>query len=182
MKRILIIILTVIFFGSLNIDAEPLMGDTITATYKLHGQTRRFKFIYEKQKGGGLKLEWSIVRNLKLWRGSYEMSANAVKKGTAQSYLMPEDGKYVSLPDNETFGIISQSALNDLLKKREFSYNGVKYQKVGEAYSQIGRTIEVVDFKEGGRMTILDNPGLPLIISMEENPLEINWRFAFFQK
>lgn len=152
--------------------------DTLNIAYKLHGQTRRFKFVYEPTADGGITLYWSIVRNLKLWTGSYTMSPAAVKNGTAQSYIMPEDGNHITLPSKETFGIISQSALKDLKKKGQFLYNGVLWQKTDDIDSLSGKAIEVEDLEEGARMTILDNPDLPLILSMTDNPLEINWKIT----
>ena len=149
--------------------------DTLNIAYKLHGQTRRFKFAYELTKEGGITLHWSIVRNLKLWTGTYTMTPEAVKNGNAQSYIMPEDGNHVTLPSNETFGIISQSALNELKKKGHFLYNGVLWRKIEDSDSPLGKAIKVEDQEEGARMTILDNPDLPLILSMTDNPLEINW-------
>ncbi len=150
-------------------------GNALKATYKLHGQTRRFTFVYEATADGGLTLHWSIVRNMKLWTGSYTMTPSAVKDGTAQSWLMPEDGNHLTLPSNETFGIISQSALSTLKKNGEFTYNGVQWHQNGIIDTSLGSVIEVEDPEEGARMTILDNPILPLILSMQDNPLEINW-------
>ena len=124
---------------------------------------------------GGLTLHWSIIRNLKLWTGTYSMSATAVKGENAQSYLMPEDGNHITLPDNETFGIISGSAFADLKKRGEFIYNGVVWRCTGTGESSFGHTFEVEDPEEGARMTILDDPKLPLILSMQGNPLEIDW-------
>lgn len=151
--------------------AEAMPGDTLKIAYKLHGQTRRFNFVYEPSEQGGLTLHWSIMRNLKLWTGSYAMSAKAVLNGTAQSWMMPEDGNHITLPTNETFGIISRSALASLKKEGEFVYNGVLWKRIGND----GNTIKVEDPEEGARMTILDNPKLPLILSMHDNPLEIDW-------
>lgn len=152
-------------------SGSPATGDTVRVAYKLHGQTRRFKFVYETMKDGGLTLYWSIMRNLKLWTGSYVMSAEAVNKGTAQSWIMPEDGNHITLPRDETFGIISRAALSSLKKKGSFIYNGVEWRKV----TADGRVIVVEDPEEGARMTVLDNPRLPLILSMTGNPLEIDW-------
>ena len=162
----------------LGMQAEVMPGDTLQVAHKLHGQTRRFKFVYEPSAGGGLTLHWSIVRNLKLWTGTYVMSPQAVREGTAQSWLMPEDGNNISLSANETYGIISRSALMDLKKKGEFHYNGVLWRHNGTADTSIGPTIEVEDPEEGARMIILDNPALTLILSLHDNPLEINWEFS----
>ena len=152
-------------------DLQVSVGDTLKVAYKLHGQTRRFKFVYQPTKGGGLTLHWSIVRNLKLWTGTYAMTPEAVKDGTRQSWVMPEDGNHLALPANETYCIISRSALASLKENGEFVYNGVLWRRIKES----GNAIEVEDPHEGARMTILDNPQLPLILNMRDNSLEINW-------
>ncbi|MDE5793098.1 MAG: hypothetical protein K2I08_00075, partial [Muribaculaceae bacterium] len=126
----------------------------------------------------GITIHWRVVRNLKLWSGTYTMSPEAVKDGNAQSYIMPEDGNHIALPSNETFGIISRSALKDLKKNGKFLYNSVLWQKTGDIDSPFGKAIQVEDPEEGAKMTILDNPDLPLILSMSDNPLEINWTFS----
>ena len=178
MRDILSFILMLAFFLAEDMRADVMPGDTLQIAYKLHGQTRRFKFVYEPNKDGGLTLHWSIVRNLKLWSGSYTMFPSAVKDGTAQSWIMPEDGNQISLPANETYGIISRSALKELKKKGEFIYNGVLWRRCGVTETPCGTTFEVEDFDEGARMTILDNHCLPLILSMHDNPHEINWQFT----
>ncbi len=161
-----------------DVYAEAMPGDTLQVAYKLHGQTRRFKFVYQPAADGGMTLHWSIVRNLKLWTGTYAMSPGAVKEGTAQSWLMPEDGNHVTLPAGETYGIISRAALQDLKEKGEFTYNGVLWRHTGTTGTPSGQAIEVEDPEEGAGMTILDNPRLPLILKMEDNALEINWQFS----
>ncbi|MDE5998149.1 MAG: GH92 family glycosyl hydrolase [Muribaculaceae bacterium] len=157
------------------INNQHQSNDTLNIAYKLHGQTRRFKFVFEPNKDGSISLHWSIVRNLKLWTGTYTMTPEAVKYGNAQSYIMPEDGNHITLPSNETFGIISQSALYELKKNGHFFYNGVLWQKTDDINSSLGKAIKVEDHEEGAKMTILDNHELPLILSMTDNPLEINW-------
>lgn len=161
--------------SSSGTKTQTILPDTLQVAYKLHGQTRRFKFVYLPRTDGGLTLHWSIIRNLKPWTGTYTMSGAAVREGTAQSYLMPEDGKHITLPENETFGIISQAALADMKKRGTFIYNGVVWRSVGAGESSFGPTIEAEDPEEGAKMTILNDPRLPLIISMQDNPLEIDW-------
>lgn len=178
MRLIQVLLFLLAAFASLGIRAEVAPGDTLQVAYKLHGQTRRFKFVYEPAEDGGLTLYWSIVRNLKLWTGSYAMSGHAVKEGSAQSWLMPEDGNHVTLPPEETYGIISRAALKDLKETGEFRYNGVLWRHTGTTGTPSGQAIEVEDPEEGAGMTILDNPRLPLILKMEDNPLEINWQFS----
>lgn len=167
---------SVIDFSKLKTPVSVAPGDTLAMEYKLHGQTRRFRFVYQPDPDGGMTLSWNIVRNLKLWTGSYRMSAKAVKEGETLSTLMPEDGNHVALPDGETFAIISRKAYDSLVRNGEFQYGGVTYRKVSDPESMAEGTIEVSDCDEGARMLILDNPEFPLIVAMDANPLEINWK------
>ena len=179
-RRKHIILLFTFLIGILvsEVKGEVLPGDTIKVAYKLHGQTRRFRFVYEPDQAGGLILKWDIMRNLKLWTGSYAISKDALEKGNAQSYIMPEDGNYIRLGDKETFALISREAYSDLCKKGEFDYNGVSYKRKGNAFTSFGEVIEVEDLVEGGKMKILNNNILPLIVSMKDNPLEIDWEMT----
>ena len=103
------------------------------------------------------------------------MLPSAVNEGSAQSWLMPEDGKHITLDPYETFAIISKKALAELNEKGQFTYNGVLWEKKTLVSTPLGEAIVVKDLDEGAAMTILDNPALPLIVSMSENPLEIDW-------
>ncbi len=154
------------------------MTDTITAVYKLHGQTRRFKYLFEKTPEGGMVLHWNIVRNLRLWQGSYTMTASAVDSANSLSLLMPEDGNHITLPSSETFGMISRRALESLSRQGSFEYDGTVFKKAGAADTPFGPAIRVHDADEGATMLILDRPDLPLILEMTDNPLEINWKLT----
>lgn len=174
MKKI-VVLFSAMLFSYMVLRADVMPGDTINVAYKLHGQTRRFKFVYDLERDGGITLHWSIMRNLRLWKGSYSMSPESVERGSRQSYLMPEDGNHITLKGGETFGMISADSFNELCEKGKFIYNGVEYVKTGEGVSDLGNFIEVVDEEEGARMQILDNGKLPLIVRMSDNPLEIDW-------
>lgn len=175
MKRFMIVVFLILSLGAIDLKADIMPCDTIDVAYRLHGQTRRFRFVFEPAKDGGLTLHWSIMRNLKLWTGTYTMPASAVNEGSAQSWLMPEDGKHITLGTYETFAIISKKALAELNEGGKFTYNGVLWMKETQLSTPLGDAIVAKDLEEGAVMTILDNPALPLIVSMSDNPLEIDW-------
>lgn len=181
LKPFLITAFTAIAFilSSIDLYADiiPESSDTLTATYKLHGQTRRFKYVFHNMPDGGIKLDWSIVRNLKLWTGSYVMTRQAVRHGDSLSYLMPEDGNHITLDDSETFGIISADALANLKDKGETIINGILFKKID--VSPTTNVIHARDNAEGANIWILDNPRLPLILKMTDNPIEIYWTLSF---
>lgn len=155
--------------------------------YKLHGQTRKFKFEFEPTADGGVTLHWGIARNLKWWSGTYRMTPTAVEAGTSLSFRMPEDGNHVTLADNETFAMISRKAFSELIKEGGFEYDGVRYELDGDPLPMDGvsyideegvweNLVLPVRDAEGAQLLILNNPDLPVIVSMQENPLEIDWR------
>lgn len=150
---------------------DAVSSDTVKITYYLHGQKRRFRMVYYRMSHGGVALVWGIERNLKWWEGCYYMTAEAVKHGTQLSLLMPEDGNYILLSGDETFGMVSRDCLRNLVDKGQMILDGVEYSFKGRT----GDTLEAVDNVEGARMWILDNPELPIIMKMENNPLEIDW-------
>lgn len=117
-------------------------------------------------------MSWDIVRNLKTWRGSYTMSSEAVANGNTLSYLMPEDGNHATLGHNETFAILSRNALETLNNKGHVTLNGIEWERISAP-----GTPELVarHTPTGACMTVANNMSLPLILSMQGNPLEINW-------
>lgn len=161
--------------GKAGAAAPAEQGDTLRFVYKLHGQTRRFRYVFTPESDGAVTLHWGIERNLKWWRGSYRMSREAVENGNSLSFLMPEDGNDIELPDNETFAMISRRALRELRATGTMTYDGVRYELKGrETDPVLGPVLRAVD-AEGAELTISDNDRLPLILSMARNPLEIDW-------
>lgn len=175
-----------------ELRAKASDTDSWLFAYKLHGQTRKFKFEFEPMADGGVTLHWGIERNLKWWEGSYRMTPAAVENGNSLSFRMPEDGNNLTLPDNETFAMISRKAFRELTEKGEFEYDGVKYEISGDPTPMDGvserdaegnwtRLVIPVTDSEGGQLWILNNPELPIIVMMKDNPLEINWKADFIR-
>lgn len=150
----------------------PAQCDSVKIAYKLHGQTRRFNTSFCRNADGSITMSWDIVRNLKTWRGSYTMTAEAVAGGNALSFLMPEDGNHVTLPANETFALLSRRALAELDDAGHTTINGIRWTRES---AKGAATVTARDDKSGACMAVLNNPALPLITSMSGNPLEINW-------
>lgn len=147
-------------------------GDTITLTYRLHGQTRRFKTVFTRLDDGGARMDWTIVRNLRLWEGSYTMTPQAVATGDRLSYLMPEDGLNVTLPPNETFAMLSTRSFTELSSAGHAEINGVGWET---SCSENG-VMKCVS-EEGAHMDVsLADKGFPLIVRMSDNPAGINWQ------
>ena len=173
MKRLLYIILMAL--ATLSAGAV-YRQDSVRLTYKLHGQTRRVAATFRRDDKGSVRMDWAIERNLKMWRGSYTMSPRAVETAPTMSFLMPEDGKQVQLPDNETFAILSKAAFTALRDLGEMQWNNTTYRLDS---IQNGR-LHATDIEEGAVISVLDDPEFPLITSMAGNPLEINWTAEIF--
>lgn len=95
---------------------------------------------------------------------------------------MPEDKRHVTLPDDQTAYLLSQEAYRSLKARQRFAYNHTEYELLDSNERAAGFTLlHVRDTLEGGEMWILDNPSLPLVWSMQNNPLEINWRVEIKQ-
>ena len=171
MKRLITLLLLAVTAAGWAMANGTADCDSVKIAYKLHGQTRRFNTRFCHRPDGGITLTWSIVRNLKLWEGSYDMTPVAVEHGTSLSYLMPEDGNHVTLPDNETFAILSRAALDSLKEHGHVTLNGIEWKTSATDNGVVTAT----DSRWGAKMTVADNPSLPLVISMTGNPFEINW-------
>lgn len=169
MKRYIILIIAAL--TSAFVLSAECRRDSVKLTYKLHGQTRRFTAVYTHGDDGGIRMDWAIERNLKMWRGSYTMTPRAVASAHSMSYLMPEDGRHVTLPEGETFTILSRDALRRLKKNGRTDWSGTVYEltesKDGLLYAK--------DVNEGACISVLDDESFPLVVSMRENPLEIDW-------
>ena len=142
----------------------------LTYIYKLHGQTRRYKMAFVPQ-NGGVRVDWGIERNTKWQSGSYFISEKALERGDKLSFRQPVDGENIALDDNTTFAMVSRRALRELKKQGKTVINGVVYQRVP---TDIDGMVKAVDAAEGGEIHILDG-AFPMVMTMQNNPLEINW-------
>lgn len=151
-------------YASHNLDA--------TLNYRLHGQTRRFEVRFSHSADGSVIMTWNTERYLKMCHGSYTMLPQAVASASSISYLMPDDGNHITLPLDHTFAIISRQALDSLVNAGHVTLNNLCWERSSAATSG---TVEARHLASGATMTVLNDPSLPLILSMERNPLNINW-------
>ena len=173
MRKALNILLLLLVLAPLK--AQSVFSDTLIYVYKLHGQTRKYQVNFDTRQDT-LIMNWGIERNTKWQSGTYKMIPAARKEANSLSFLQPEDGKHITLPASETFGLISQSAFRDLKQNGQFIYNGMVYHQVdNDLVQSTSLLIKVTEPVEGTEMWILDNLSLPVIWKMKNNPLEINW-------
>jgi glycerophosphoryl diester phosphodiesterase len=74
--------------------------------------------------------------------------------------------------ETETFGVLSRAAWREIKKNGKCLYNGVEYQLV----SQEDGKLLLRDSQEKSEMVVADDEELPIIWSMQNNPVEINWK------
>jgi len=139
-------------------------------TYKLHGQTRRFN-VDITEKNDSLVLNYGIQRNLKYWQGSYTMTQKARKSAQSISYVQPLDNQHLTLPDNELFALISTDNLQQIKEKGACTLCNTPFKLIDSLNGQL----HLIDTAEGAEIWVLDNPQLPLIMKMKNNPVEIDW-------
>ena len=158
-----------------TLPAQTFMPDTLLYVYKLHGQTRRFECSFTTD-GGGVTMNMRILRNGQWLSGNFVMSEKALREGDAVSFRQPGSGEDITLPDNETFGMVSAAVLESLKSDKSATCGGVTYQFVDSSTKAMGLDlVHAKDSYEGGEIWVLDCPALPVIWKMTGNPLGINW-------
>lgn len=96
------------------------------------------------------------------------------------SFTQPVDGEHLTLPDNETYLLISQEAFDNLKKDGRFTYNDTEFKASGNRDIRDGMPlIHAHDEAEGCDIWILDRRDFPVIWEMSNNPLEINWSVSY---
>ena len=142
-------------------------------TYRLHGQTRRFD-VDITEKDDSLILKYGIQRNLKYWRGSYTMTPEARHHARNISYQQPIDNQHITLPDDELFAMLSLDIYNEIKEKGACTWCKTPFILVDISDGQL----HLKDTAEGAEIWVLDNPQLPLIMKMINNPVEIDWEVS----
>lgn len=168
MNKLIVLLLALTAFAA----GAQTFDRSLRFVYKLHGQTRRFDYTFTRTADGGIKLDWTIERNLKLWHGSYTMQPEAVENGTVLSLQQPDDGNHLALPADATFALVPRIVLAALRKDRGTT---TWDDREWTTTARHGDTVEA-RAADGTTMTVLDNPQLPLILEMKDNTDEVNWR------
>lgn len=159
-----------------TLSAQEALPDTLQFTFKLHGQTRRFKVSFTEE-AGTLRMDWTILRNMKWWVGSYVMMPASLEEATELCFLMPEDGNHVEVPRHQICYMLSANAYRALKEKGECLFNRTRYKLYDSEEQLLGYPLlHIKDQIETGEMWIWDNPHFPLVWRMLNNPLEIDWQ------
>lgn len=158
----------------------------IDYAFKLYGQTRRYNMEVKSEDKGGVRIDWTIFSYQKWLKGSYHISSKGLCCGTDLNFIQPINGMKEYMKDNETFGLISVNALKELKKSGAFVYNNTTYrlqekQEISIKEETLDVLFVIADI-DNTKMWIWDNESLPLIIQIEDNPLEINYYIENFNK
>ncbi len=156
-----------------------IITDPLLFVYKLHGQTRKYQYTFTPS-ADSMTLSWGIERNTKWQSGTFTITGKALREGNRMSFAQPIDGEHVTLPDNESYLLISQKAFDSLKNNGRLTYNDTEYRATGDTVSRDGmQLIHVHDDAEGCDMWILDRRDFPVVWEMSNNPLEINWSVSY---
>ena len=99
------------------------------------------------------------------------MTPKARRKASHLSYEQPLDGQHIVLPNNQLFALLPTKALKEVKKKGHVRYCNTDWMLTEQKDS----LLHLVDMIEGSDMWVRDDIRLPLIVSMQNNPVEINW-------
>ena len=158
--------------------SQSSMPDSVVYVCKLYGQTRKYSARFSES-GDTLYLKWGIERNLKWQKGHFAMLPQARKNASLLSYQQPVDGNYITLPENEVFGIVPLSVLNDLKQKGQCVFDCRTFRLADTSRRAGGYVLlHAVSSDDETEMWILDNNSLPLIYSLQNNPCGVNWEIS----
>lgn len=142
-------------------------------SFSLHGQTRNFDVRMDRQEDGTLRLQWGIVRHEDYWTGSYSMTPEALENATSLCYQQPVWHQELLLQD-QTFCLLPLQALREVKSVGKCHFNNTDWSLVTRS-RLFGGTLHLRDIREGAEMWVIEDERLPLIMKMQDNPVEINW-------
>lgn len=155
--------------------------------YTLHKQIRLFDFVIS-EKADTICIDWSIFRDSKRLNGCYKVPYQALKCGNMLSWDQPETDKVIYLSSMETFGFISRDALRKLCEEGSFVYNQTTYRKINQDEMFVSQQTADIPSKykdkslihvradiDRTEMWIVNDPKLPFIYRMSNNPIGIDW-------
>ena len=149
---------------------EALRHAPYLATFSLHGQTRRFNVNVTPQGDGSIRLDWGMQRHANYWTGSYTMTATALANAQQLCYQQPVWHQHLTL-DASTFLLLSRHAYHTAKSAGCCHFNNT-YWIVTDTHDHL---LHLVDQHEAAEMWVKDDPALPLIMRMQNNPNEIDW-------
>lgn len=110
--------------------------------------------------------------------GFFEMTENAMAKGTKLAMPTQPALGVTKLDDDETFGIISKAAFKLLVDNKEFTVNGIKFKvkPTATAFKISGKEVDVfnlINAESKAEMWVLNNANFPMILQTAGMPIDI---------
>jgi len=139
--------------------------------YDLRTQHRHFYFTFEETTDGGILLRWKLPRPNKVQEGVYRMSSQARREATQLSFEAPVDGNDCTLPDGQLFALLSANAFAQLEAEGSCRYNNSELHLV----NRTDHLLHLHNADEGYDLWVNNDPQLPVVVKMKNNPVEIDW-------
>lgn len=109
---------------------------------------------------------------------TYYIPRQEVEHSTGFCWLSPQTDGTVYRQVKGTFAFVSTDALTDLKENGFFLYDGITWRKVDESNGNIHVRADI----DRTEMWIQDNPLLPLVVEMRNNPLGIDWKIQRYEE
>lgn len=155
--------------------AQSLAGERLDYAFRLHDKTVGYTFWFRPQKDGSVRLEWGQDAGTVWLTGSYTITARAANAATRLSLRQPEPMTDIKLPDSQTFLLLPKAAYRRLKDKGECTLDGLTY-RLDTTTDTPPNTIQATESRTHSRLTIADDKTLPVILSRQGSPTDINWQ------
>lgn len=149
--------------------------------FDLRTQHRKYVIQFEEQTDSTLVL--SYIRDNQTQKGTYTITANGRKHGDRFCYLAPGNDVHNVCAENETFLILSEDALFAIIADGKCQFNNTTFHYIETINDEQFRTpiLHIKDYDEGYDMWVLDNPTLPLVVKVKNNPVEVDWSISLIK-
>jgi len=150
-------------------------GTNITVDVDFHGQSVLLNLNY-KSFADPITIGWDVGGT----SGTYAMPAKSLESGKSFDLDQPDPSIVTLLNGYETFMCVSKAAYQSLLKDKSFAYNGLTFtaKDNSDGFKLNGKTVDATYVATSDGKTslwILNNPDMPLTLSLKGNPGGVNY-------
>lgn len=157
-----------------KINHEIKEGTSLMASAFVQGQEVPL-LLTVKKVGKPFSLAWSVEG---YGDGVFEMTENAIAKGTQMAMPTQPASGVTKLDDTETFGLLSKASFKSLVDSKEFTLNGIKFKvkatatafKLGDKEVDV---FNVISAEGKAEMWILNNANFPMVLQTAQMPIDI---------
>ena len=150
--------------------------------------------VSQKESTSSLSISYTLNRQFRTWPFSYRWENDTLKitckqtiynihrqeeeHATGFCWLSPQTDGTIYRQVKGTFAFVSADALARLKENGSFLYDGITWRKVDESHGNIHVQADI----DRTEMWIQDNPSLPLVVEMRNNPLGIDWKIQGYEE